>query len=125
MIRMSSEQTSPPPGPTPPMTSLTGHTCGSATSDSQIALNNFKRGSKMDASAFPIFKNDLYYDSFQKSFMAKSRHKDSMFLQIQILTLMMVINMTSNFSMRNNLFSSVLVTSLQTDKGRELVKEVE
>ena len=26
--------------------------------------------SKRDASAYPIFKNDLYYDTFQRSFLA-------------------------------------------------------
>ena len=70
MIKMSSVPTSPPPGPTTPMTSFTGHTKGSATSESQITLNDFNRGTKRDASAFPIFKNDLYYDTLQRSFMA-------------------------------------------------------
>ena len=31
-------------------------------SESQAALNNFKKGTKRHASAYPIFKNDLYYD---------------------------------------------------------------
>ena len=36
-------------------------------SESQIALSNFKRGTKRDASAYPIIKNDLYYDTFQRT----------------------------------------------------------
>ena len=52
------------------MTTFTGHMKSSATSESLTALNNFKRGTKRDASAYPIFKNDLYYDSFQRSFLA-------------------------------------------------------
>ena len=55
-----------PDEPHTPMTSFTGHTQPPALSESQIALNNFKRGTKRDASAYPIFKNDLYYDTFQK-----------------------------------------------------------
>ena len=47
-------------------------------------------------------------------------------LLTQILILMIVINMTSKASLKNNLFVySVFVTSLQTEKGRELVKEFE
>ena len=46
-------------------------------------------------------------------------------IKTQILTLMMVINMTSNSSMKNNLLFILFGTSLQTDKGRELVKEFE
>ena len=52
------------------MTTFTGHIESSATSESQTALTNFKRGTKRDASAYPTFKNDLYYDTFQTSFLA-------------------------------------------------------
>ena len=52
------------------MTTFTGPTKSSATSESHTALNNFKRGTKRDASAYPIFKNDLYYDTFQQSLLA-------------------------------------------------------
>ena len=50
---MSSAPTSAPPGLTPPMTTFTGHSKGSATSESQIALNNFKRGTKEMHQHFP------------------------------------------------------------------------
>ena len=56
--------------PYTPMTTSTGHTKPTAISESQTALNNFKRGTKRDASAFPIFKNDLCFDTFQRSFLA-------------------------------------------------------
>ena len=52
------------------MTTFAGHTKSTATTESQTAINNFKRGTKRDASAYPIFKNDLYYDTFQTSFLA-------------------------------------------------------
>ena len=70
MIRMMGKTSSPPPGPTTPMTTLSGYTKGNITSESQAALNNFKKGTKRDASVYPIFKNDLYYDTFQRSFLA-------------------------------------------------------
>ena len=70
MIWMSRRPTSPPPGPTTPMTTFTGHTEGTTASESQVAFNNFKKGTKRDASAFPIFQNDLYYDTFQRLFLA-------------------------------------------------------
>ena len=52
------------------MTTSTGHTKSSAISESQTPLKNFKRGRKRGTSAYPIFKNDLYYDTFQRSFLA-------------------------------------------------------
>ena len=126
MIRMSTVPTSPPPGPTTPMTTFTGHTKRCETSESKIALNNFKRGTKRDASAFPIFKNDLYYDTFHITFMATIKAQglydvadpdceadDSYQYEKQL------------FIEKQSFVFSVLVASLQTDKGRELVKEFE
>ena len=70
MIRMM-EKTSPPPSEsTTPMTTLSGYMKGTAASESQAALNNFKKGIKRGASAYLIFKNDLNYDTFQRSFLA-------------------------------------------------------
>ena len=40
--------------PTKPMTTFYGHTKSTTISESQTALNNFKRGTKRDASAYPI-----------------------------------------------------------------------
>ena len=31
---------------------------------------HLQKGYKIDASPYPIFKNDLYYDTFQRSFLA-------------------------------------------------------
>ena len=52
------------------MTTFYGHTKPTTISESQSALNIFKKGTKRDASAYPIFKNDLYYDTFLRSFLA-------------------------------------------------------
>ena len=51
-------------------TSFEGESKHQTTSESQTALNNFKKGTKRDASVYPIFKNDKYYDTFQRSFLA-------------------------------------------------------
>ena len=51
------------------LSTLAGHTRASVTTESQIALNNFKMCTKWDASALSIFMNDLYYDIFQRSFI--------------------------------------------------------
>ena len=51
-------------------TSFQGEFKHQTTSESQTALNNFKKGTKRDASVYPIFKNDKYYDTFQRSFLA-------------------------------------------------------
>ena len=54
-----------------------------------------------------------------------SKHKDYLMLLIQILILMMEIIREATFSGKQSFVYFVLVTSLQTDKGRELVKQFE
>ena len=92
----------------------------------KIALNNFKKGTKRDASVYPIFKNDKYYDTFQRSFLANLKAQglydvadpkydpESGDIYDQEL-----------FQGKQSFVYSVLVASLQTEKGRELVKEFE
>ena len=126
MIRMMGKPSSPPPGTTTPMTTLSGYTKGTVTSESKSALNNFKKHTKRDASAYPIFKNDLYYDTFQRSFLAS----------IKAPSLYGVADPDFDpydgdqydhqlFEEKQYFVYSVSVTVLQTDKGRELVKELE
>ena len=108
--------------PHTPMTTFTGHTKPSATSESLIALNNFKRGTKRDASAYPIFKNDLYYDTFLAIIKTQGIYDvadpdydpdDGDHYEQEL------------FQEKQSFVYSVLATSPQTDKGRELVKESE
>ena len=107
-------------------TSFPGEFKHQTTSESQTALNNFKKGTKLDASVYPIFKNDKYYDTFQRSFLAN--------LKAQGLYDVADpdhdpengdIYEKELFKGKQSFVYSVLVTSLQTVKGRELVKEFE
>ena len=107
-------------------TSFQGEFKHQTTSESQTALNNFNKGTKRDASVYPIFKNDKYYDTFQRSFLANLKAQglydvadpdhdpESGDIYEQEL-----------FKGKQSFVNSVLVTSLQTEKGRELVKEFE
>ena len=107
-------------------TSFQGEFKHQTTSESQTALNNFKKGTKRDTSVYPIFKNDKYYDTFQRSFLANLKAQglydvadpdhdpESGDIYEQEL-----------FKRKQSFVYSVLVTSLQTEKGRELVKEFE
>ena len=107
-------------------TSFQGEFKYQTTSESLTALNNFKKGTKRDASVYPIFKNDKYYDTFQRSFLANLKAQglydvadpdhdpESGDIYEQEL-----------FKGKQSFAYSVLVTSLQTEKGRELVKEFE
>ena len=45
----------------------------SEASESYIALTNFKKGIKRDASAYPIFKNERYYNTFIRHFKATAK----------------------------------------------------
>ena len=48
-------------------------TVSSETSESYITLTNFKKGIKRDASAYPIFKNERYYNTFICHFKATAK----------------------------------------------------
>ena len=108
------------------MTSFPSEFKQTTHSESQTALNNFKKGTKRDASVYPIFKNDKYYDTFQRSFLANLKAQglydvadpdhdpESGDIYEQEL-----------FQGKQSFVYSVLVASLQTEKGRELVKEFE
>ena len=107
-------------------TSFSGESKHQTPSESQTALNNFKKGTKRDDSVYPIFKNDKYYDTFQRSFLAN--------LKAQGLYDVADpdhdpengdIYEKELFKGKQSFVYSVLVTSLQTEKGRELVKEFE
>ena len=54
---------SKPGSPTTPRS-----TVSSEASESYITLTNFKKGIKRDASAYPIFKNERYYNTFIRHF---------------------------------------------------------
>ena len=45
----------------------------SEASESYITLTNFKKGIKRDASAYPIFKNERYYNTFIRHFKATAK----------------------------------------------------
>ena len=45
----------------------------SVASESYITLSNFKKGIKRDASAYPIFKNERYYNTFIRHFKATAK----------------------------------------------------
>ena len=105
------------------MTSFPSEFKQTTQSESKTALNNFKKGTKRDASVYPIFKNDKYYDTFQRSFLANLKAQglydvadpdhdpESGDIYEQEL-----------FQGKQSFVYSVLVASLQTEKGRELVK---
>ena len=118
-----------PPSHHEPQQLMTSFPCEfkqTTQSESKTALNNCKKGTKRDASVYPIFKNDKYYDTFQRSFLANLKAQglydvadpdhdpESGDIYEQEL-----------FQGKQSFVYSVLVTSLQTEKGRELVKEFE
>ena len=116
-IKLMSNSRSSHIEPHTPMTAFTAHTKSTATSESQTALTNFKRGTKRDVSAYPIFKNDRSLLAIIKAQglydVADPDNKpgDGDHYEQEL------------FQEKQSFVYSVLVTSLQTDKGGELVRE--
>ena len=107
-------------------TSFQGEFKHQTTSESQTALNNLKKGTKRDASVYPIFKNDKYYDTFQRSFLANLKAQGLYDVADPDHDLESGdIYEQELFKGKQSFVYSVLVTSLQTEKGRELDKEFE
>ena len=97
----------------------------SEASESYITLTNFKKGIKRDASAYPIFKNERYYNTFIRHFKATAK--------AQGLNTLMDPNFTPGsdeyeqqlFQEQQDFLYSVLISSLKTDFSEALVKDHE
>ena len=97
----------------------------SEASESYITLTNFKKGIKRDANAYPIFKNERYYNTFIRHFKATSK--------AQGLSTLMDPNFTPRsdeyeqqlFQEQQDFLYSVLISSLKTDFSEALVKDHE
>ena len=97
----------------------------SEASESYIGHTNFKRGIKRDASAYTIFKNERYYNTFIRHFKATAK--------AQGLSTLMDPNFTPRsdeyeqqlFQEQQNFLYSVLISSLKTDFSEALVKDHE
>ena len=97
----------------------------SEASESYITLTNFKKGSKRDASAYPIFKNERYYNTFIRHFKATAK--------AQRLNSLMDPNFTPGsdeheqklFEEQQDFLYSVLISSLKTEFNEALVKDHE
>ena len=97
----------------------------SEASESYITLTNFKKGIKRDASAYPIFKNERYYNTFIRHFKATAN--------AQGLSSLMDPNFTPGsdeyeqqlFQEQQDFLYSVLISSLKTDFSEALVKDHE
>ena len=97
----------------------------SQTSESYITLTNFKKGIKRDASAYPILKNERYYNTFIRHFKVTAK--------AQGLNTLMDPNFTPGsdeyeqqlFQEQQDFLYSVLISSLKTDFSEALVKDHE
>ena len=97
----------------------------SEASESYITLTNFKKGIKRDASAYPILKNERYYNTFIRHFKATAK--------AQGLNTLMDPNFTPGsdeyeqqlFQEQQDFLYSVLISSLKTDFSEALVKDLE
>ena len=68
MIRMMGKTSSPPPGPTTPMTTLSGYTKRTLTSESQAALNNFKKATRRVHQHIPFLRRTSTMTLFRDPF---------------------------------------------------------
>ena len=97
----------------------------SEASESYITLTNLKKWIKRDASAYPIFKNERYYNTFIRHFKATAK--------AQGLNSLMDPNFTPGsdeyeqqlFQDQQDFLYSVLISSLKTDFSEALVKDHE
>ena len=97
----------------------------SEASESYISLTNIKKGIKRDASAYPIFKNERYYNTFIRHFKATAK--------AQGLNSLMDPNFTPGsdeheqqlFQEQQDFLYSVLISSLKTEFSEALVKDHE
>ena len=103
----------------------------SEASESYSTLTNFKKGIKRDASAYPIFKNERYYNTFSRHFKATAKAQGLRSLMDP--KSLMDPNFTPGsdeyeqqlFQEQQDFLYSVLISSLKTDFSEALVKDHE
>ena len=97
----------------------------SEASESYITLTNFKKGIKRDASAYPIFKNERYYNTFICHFKATAKALGLCSLMDPIFTPGSDEYEQQLFQEQQHFLYSVLISSLKTDFSEALVKDHE
>ena len=95
------------------------------TSESYITLTNIKKGIKRDASAYPIFKNERYYNTFIRHFKATAKAQGLNTLTDPNFTLGSDEYEQQLFQEQQDFLYSVLISSLKTDFSEALVKDHE
>ena len=97
----------------------------SETSESYITLTNFKKGIKRDASAYPTFKNERYYNTFICHFKATAKAQGPNSLMDPNFTPGSDECEQQLFQEQQDFLYSVLISSLKTDFSEALVKDHE
>ncbi|KAL7580009.1 hypothetical protein ACA910_004998 [Epithemia clementina (nom. ined.)] len=86
-------------------------------------LSAFKKGIKRDSAAFPIFKDDTYFDYFSRSFEAVAdTHCLSDLLDPDFQPDHSDEYAVALFHEQQKFLCSVLLTNLQTDEGKSIVR---
>ena len=97
----------------------------SQTSESYITRTNFKKGIERDASAYPIFKNERYYNTFIRHFKATAKAQGLNTLIYPDFTPGSEEYEQQLFQEQQDFLYSVLISSLKTDFSEALVKDHE
>ena len=95
-------------------------------SESQLALDNFKKGTKRDVTAFPTFKNEKYYDSLHCAFCGTTKAQEvGNITGPDSCSKCSDIHAQLLFVEQQSFMYSAQVISVQTQQGNKLVKEYE
>ena len=100
-------------------------TVSSEASESYITLTNFKKGIKRDASAYPIFNNERYYNTFIRHFRATAKAQGLNSLMDPHFTPGSDEHEQQLFQEQQDFLYSVLISSLKTEFSEALVKDHE
>ena len=100
-------------------------TVSSEASESYITLTNFKKGIKRDAIAYPIFKNERYYNTFIRHFKATDKAQGLNSLMDPNFTPGSDEHEQQHFQKQQDFLYSVLISSLNTEYSEALVEDHE
>ena len=100
-------------------------TVSSEAFESYITLTNFKKGIKRDASAYPIFKNERYYNTFIRHFKATAKAQGLNSLMDPSFTPGSDEHEQQLFQEQQDFLYSVLISSLKTEFSEALLKDHE
>ena len=106
-----------------PGSTTTTPTTTTVTSSPYTPAQSFKKGIRRDPSAFPVLKQQKYYQSWKRTFVGQAHAQDVANVVAKPLYQPPDAQAAELFALQQDFMYAVFQNTLLTDKGKEIVRE--